>query len=138
AGVYEGYRPVVLSEAPSPVSCAGCVEVGGRPHRGKGEAVPLPRAPRRPGKEGGRQGQATPCLLYCFLVHSMTVPLSIQSIFSPTAIPVPTTTTSFPSGPDPAVQFPFPSLALQVISTAPASVETRQSMARATPTIFPN
>src|SRR6516162_6418360 len=68
----------------------------------------------------------------------MTLPLSTHSILSPTLIPSPTTTTTLPSGPAAAVQFPFPSLAVQVISAAIATVETRQSTTNTPPTVFPH
>src|SRR5262249_39911984 len=63
----------------------------------------------------------------------MTPPLSTHAILSPTLTPSPTITTALPSGPVPAVQFPFPPLAVQVISAAPATVATRQSTARTLP-----
>src|SRR4029453_8788681 len=71
-------------------------------------------------------------------LQSIVVPFFTQSIFSPTLIPSPTTTTTLPSGPVAAVQLPFPSPAVQVISSPTATVATRHSTARALPNIFPN
>jgi len=70
--------------------------------------------------------------------HAIMVPRSTQSICSPTFRPAPTTTSDFPSGPVAVVQVPLPSLAVQVISSASASVDTRHTRARAPPRVFPH